>query len=73
MSQAEQPQTIAQIIRTRWKKLALADQTDADEMVAALKEVLEELERLEAQGSSSACEQQAPIRLTTGRGFFRSI
>ncbi len=56
MNQPSEPQplTLADVIRTGWKKLALADQTDADEVVKTLREVLEDLERLEAAAESEA-------------------
>lgn len=40
--------TIAMIIRNTWKQLALADQTDADELIAIIKEQTEALEAMEA-------------------------
>ena len=39
--------TLGQIICSGWKKLALADQTDADEVVKILQETLEQLEAVE--------------------------
>jgi hypothetical protein len=47
MSQTEL-KSLAKIIRNGWKQLATSDQTDADEMLAAAKEILEALEELEA-------------------------
>ena len=40
--------TLAAIIRTGWKELALADQTDADQLLEVIKTTLESLEALEA-------------------------
>ena len=40
--------TLATIIRTGWKELALADQTDADQLLEVIKTTLESLEALEA-------------------------
>ncbi len=40
--------TISNVIRNAWKALALADQTDADEVLAVLKAALASLEELEA-------------------------
>ena len=47
MSAAEL-KTLATIIRKTWKDLALADQSDADALMAIIKEQTEALEMLEA-------------------------
>lgn len=47
MSQTEL-KSLAKIIRNGWKELATNDQTDADQMLAVAKEILEALEELEA-------------------------
>lgn len=39
---------LAKIIRSTWKDLALADQTDADQLLEILKATLENLEQLES-------------------------
>lgn len=53
MPAVEQP-TLSKIIRTGWKQLANADQSDADEMLAITKQVLEQLETLEEAETTSA-------------------
>lgn len=45
---ATELKNLAAIIRNTWKQLALADQSDADEMIAIIKEQTEALEALEA-------------------------
>ena len=47
MSAAEL-KTLATVIRTTWKQLALADQTEADQLLEILKETLTSLEEIEA-------------------------
>ncbi len=47
MSEAES-KVLANIIRGTWKDLALADQSDADQLLEILKTALENLEQLEA-------------------------
>lgn len=42
--------TLSTIIRTGWKLLANVDQSDSDEVAKILREVLEDLERLESAG-----------------------
>lgn len=39
---------LATVIKNGWKKLALADQADSDELATIYKELLEELEKIEA-------------------------
>lgn len=41
--------SLAIIIRNGWKELATNDQTDADQMLAVAKEILEALEAFEEQ------------------------
>lgn len=38
---------LATAIKNGWKKLALADQSDADELAKVIKELLEELEAID--------------------------
>jgi hypothetical protein len=45
---ATETQTLAAVIRSTWKALALADQSDADELLPIIKATLESLEELEA-------------------------
>lgn len=44
---ANELKTLAKIVKSGWKQLALADQTDADELVEILRDVLESIEKLE--------------------------
>ena len=46
MSISEQ-KTLAKLIKNGWKDLALADQTDADEMREIVRDLLESLEKIE--------------------------
>lgn len=45
---ATELKTLAMIIRSTWKQLANADQTDPDELLKIIKEQTEALESLEA-------------------------
>lgn len=38
---------LAQITRAAWKRLAKADQTDADELATQLKDLLDKLDKLQ--------------------------
>jgi hypothetical protein len=46
--------TLTEAIRKSWKALALADQSDADSLLAIIKETLEELEAIEATEAPGA-------------------
>ncbi len=46
MSAAEL-KTLAKLSKSGWKKLANADQSDADEVIAILKEILEGIDQIE--------------------------
>lgn len=48
MSISEQ-KTLAKLIKNGWKELALSDQTDADEVVQIVRNLLESLEKLESE------------------------
>ena len=50
---------LAKLSKSGWKKLANADQSDADEVLVILREVLEEVDRIEAAEEAAALLQAA--------------
>jgi hypothetical protein len=50
---AKDLKALAALTRKSWKSLALADQSDADEMVGILKNLLEGLDAIEEKASES--------------------
>jgi hypothetical protein len=50
---AKDLKALAALTRKSWKNLALADQSDAEEMVSILKNLLEKLDAIEEQASGS--------------------